>query len=237
MKNLFIGIHLKSEIDTELLLQYLKIAEVAFDMTFDICVYTKAEELLHTYCPVFDILFLEVPLPNIDSAALLSHLRQCDSMTQLILISDSHDLYRLGYEYHARNFFTKPICYRNVYHELLKLFHEEDFCQRPHIWISSQHGDQKLYLYKLRYIETSNRQISLHYGNEILYINGTMCDFDERLCKEGFFRCNNSYLVNVDYIETIEKEFHRYCMKLVTGEILPLSRDKKKALEKVLGVI
>lgn len=231
MKNLLIGIYQKSDMDTELLIQYLKIAEVALDMTFEIRTYSTGEDLLHAYCPVFDILFLELPVSDMDSETLLAQIRQRDSLVQIILISKSNDLYRLGYEYNARNYFTKPIWYRNIYHELERIFAEDHICRRPYLWISNQQGNYKLYLHKLRYLETSNRQLSLHYGSEEILFCGKISDFEEKLSSGRFFRCNNSYLVNLDYIEAIHKDGNRYCINLVSGEIIPLSRDRKRELE------
>lgn len=236
MKHLSIGICEETEVDTELLIQHLKIAETVFDMTFDIHIYTTGKKLLQSYCPVFDILFLELPLPDINSHALLSHIRRQDSQVEIILLSSSSDFYRLGYEYHVRNYFLKPVWYRNIYHELKKLFAEGNLFRRPYLWVSTHKGSHKIYLHKLRYIETNNRQLSLHYGNEEISICGKLSDFETRLPAERFFRCNHSYIVNIDYIETIEKDLNRYRIGLVTGENVPLSRDKKRALEEILDI-
>lgn len=235
MKNLLIGICESSDVDTELLIQYLEIAEVALGMTFEIRTYTAGEDLLQTYCPVFDILFLNLPVSDMDSEKLLAQIRQRDSLVQIILISKSSDLYRLGYEYNARNYFTKPVWYRHIYHELERLFSEDHLCRRPYLWVSNQQGNYKIYLHKLRYIETSNRQLSFHYGNKEIYICGKISDFEEKLVSGRFFRCNHSYLVNLDYIETIQKDVNRYSISLISGETVPLSRDKKRELEAMIG--
>ena len=100
----------------------------------------------------------------------------------------------------------------------------------PCLWISTQQTEYKLYLHKLRYIETNNRQLVIHYGNELIPYNGKLLDF-QRYLPDTFFRCNNSYIVNIDYIERIQKDINRYTIHLISGEQLPLSRDKKNALK------
>ena len=234
MKNLLIGICGNSESDTELLVQQLKIAEAAFDMDFEIRTYATGEDFLKSYCPVFDLLFIEFPVSDMDSERLLSKIRRCDSLVQMILISNSNALYHLGYQYGARNYFTKPLWYRNIYHEMQKVLAEQNLLGRPYLWISNQHGDYKLFLHKLRFVETSNRQMKFHNEDQIFYINGKLSDLEIQLASGRFFRCNNSYIVNVDYVEVIEKEFHRYCLKLITGEVVPLNRDRKRELEEMI---
>ena len=237
MKNLFIGICEESEAETELLIQYLRIAEASLGMSFEIHTYTTGKDLLNVCCPVFDILFLDLPLPDIHNELLLSQIRKQDAIVQIILLSNSDDLYHLGYKYNARNYFTKPIWYRNIYHELKKLFSEDGLLKRPYLWISNHQGNKRLYLHKLRYIETSNRQLCFHYGNEEIYMGGKVSAYEVRLDSGKFFRFNNSYLVNVYYIEEIKKELNRYCISLITGEKIPLSRDKKKELEMLMHIL
>lgn len=216
MKNLFIGICEESGDDAELLVQHLKIAEVAFDMTFDIRIFRSGRDLLKSFSPSFDLLFIKVPLPDINSETLLSQISQCDSHVQIILTSESDEFYRLGYQCKARNYFTKPVRYRNIYHELEGYLNEENICRMPYLWVSVQGENYKLYLHKIRYIETSRHQLCFHYGNEKFYIYGQISDFENQLSSGHFFRCSNSYLVNANYIESIEKDISRYKLLLIT---------------------
>lgn len=234
MRNLLIGICENSDIDAELLIQHLKIAEAALDTSFEIHTYSTGNDFLHAYCPVFDIIFLALPVPDMDSNKLIAQLRQRDSMVQIILLSQSSDFYHLGYEYGAKNYFTKPLWYRTIFKEIKKLIADENILKRPYLWISDQQGDYKLYLHILRYIETCNRQLKFHYGNKEIYICGKLSDFEAKLPSSSFFRCNNSYIVNVNYIEKIQKDINRYTITLISGESIPLSRNKKRELKEII---
>ena len=90
-----------------------------------------------------------------------------------------------------------------------------------------------MYYRKLRYIETGRRQLIFHYDGEEIFHLGTLLDFEKELSSKTFFRCNNSYLVNVTYIEEILPDAHRYKIRLVTGEEFPLSRSKKKGKRQI----
>ena len=233
MKHLLIGVCLESDDDTELLVQQLKIAEIALDIKITIRTYQTGKKLLYSFSPAFDMLFIKFPLANVDGELLLSQIRRCDPRVDIVLISESDDYYRLGYKYNAQNYLVKPARYRNIYSELKKHLSENNLSQMPYIWITIQREYHKLYLHKIRYIETCGHQLCIHYTNEDFYYNGKMATIAEQLPKH-FFRCNNSYVVNAEYISSVRKDINRYKITLITGETLPLTKDKKKEMEKVL---
>lgn len=235
MNEVLIGICEESASDTDLLVQYLKIIEVSLSMRFDIQTFSTGTELLNVYQPVYDILFLDLPMSDIDAETLISQIRQKDSLVHIILRSESCNFFRLGFEYKAANYFIKPLWYFKILNELKRCLSDERNFAKPYLWLSNQHGEYKLYLHKLRFIETSSRQLELHYENELFFYNGKLSDFDSQLAGQNFFRCNNSYIVNVNYIEKIEKDINRYTIYLVTGEKIPLSRNKKKELKELIS--
>ena len=235
MKNLLIGICESSTTDLDLIIQYLKVAETCLSMNFEIRTYSTGKALLDSYGPVFDIIFLNLPIPDMDSKTLLDQLRQRDTYVSIILTSETSESFPMGYEYSAKNYFLKPLWYSKILTELKNHLTDNTILSKPYIWISNQQGIYKLYLNKLRYIETSNRKLIFHYQNEQLSYNGQLTDFQKKLSVD-FFRCNNSYIVNINYIEQIIPDISRYKIYLVTGEHIPLSRSKKKRLIEILKI-
>lgn len=233
MKSLLIGICERSVANTELIIQYLKIAEACLSMNLQVRTFSTGKSFLESYHPIFDTLFLNLPMPDVDSKTLLERIRQRDTHVNIVLFSQSTELFPLGYEYSAKNFFVKPLCYSKILNELKKQLADETVLSKPHIWISNQHGDYKIYLHRLRYIETCNRKIILHYGNEQIYHNKSLSEFQKNLPTD-FFRCNNSYIININYIGKILQDLSRHVIYLVTEEQLPLSRKKKSELERIL---
>lgn len=235
MKSLLIGICEESTTDIELMIQYLKIAEACLSINCEIHTYSSGTDLLNSFRPVFDIIFINLPMPDIDSKTLLKQLRQFDAHLNIVLTSETSELFPIGYEYSAKNYYVKPLWYSMVLNELIKNLANESILFKPHLWISNQQGNYKLYLHKLQYIETSNRKLVFHYENKQIYHNGRLSDFQQQLPAD-FFRCNNSYIVNIKYIEQIKRDINRYNIYLITGECIPLSRNKKKELNKILNI-
>lgn len=234
MKNILIGICDHSDYDTKTLVQYLKNIETTLDTHFSVHTYSNGIDLLNAYRPIYDILFLNIPMLDIDAETVISKIRQKDALVHIVLVSGSCEFLRLGFRYNAANYFDKPLRYSMVSNELNKFLSDEQILQRPYLWLSTQHGEYKLYHHKLRFIETCDRQLKLHYENELFFYNGKLCDLEEQLTTLNFFRCNNSYIVNTNYIEKIEKDLSRYTIHLVTSEKIPLSRNKKNILKELL---
>lgn len=230
MKKIFIGICEHSSEDLRYLIQHLEIIQLSLNMDFEIFAHTTATDFLSSYRPIFDILFLNIPFFDIDTECFVSELRKRDPHVRIIFISHFHDLYPIGFKYSAKNYYVKPLHHTNILNELKQSVNEYRLITAPHIWVSNKNIDCKLYLHQLRYIETYNRQLIFHYGNEEYNICGKISDFEKSLANSQFFRCNNSYLVNINYIEKIQKDVHRYLIYLITGETIPLSRHKKREL-------
>ncbi len=234
MNDILIGICEKTPSDMDLLVQYLKIIETSLGMHFNIQTFSQGTELLNVYQPIYDILFLNLPMADIDAETFILQIRQKDSFVHIILLSESNDYFQIGFEYSASNVFKKPLSFFKILNELKKCLSDERNFRKPHLWLSTQNGEYKLYLHKLRFIETGNRQLELHYGNELFFSNGKLSDFASYLTSQNFFQFNNSYIVNVNYIEKIEKDINRYIIHLVTGEKIPLSQWQIKELKEFL---
>lgn len=93
-------------------------------------------------------------------------------------------------------------------------------------WITNREGHFKIYYSKCSFIETDNRNLLFHYRNEIIRKMGRISDILKKLPKNTFFRCNNSYIVNLNYINKITREGDRYNILLSTGVVIPLSRSR-----------
>lgn len=230
MTSLFIGICENLNKDCEVLLQYLRNIEDALKIDIDVRIYHTGTDLVRNYCPAFDIVILDMNIPDMPNEKIVRSLRGLDKDVHLILTSKTEDVFSIGYQYDADICWTKPLWYNNILNVFKKHLTYEILINRPFILLSNNTGIRKLYCHKLRYIETGNRQLIFHYDGEEISNYGKLSDLETQLPKENFFRCNNSYIVNIKYVEKVSQESFRYKIHLLTGEEIPLSRDKKNIL-------
>lgn len=107
----------------------------------------------------------------------------------------------------------------------------------PFLWLNTRKGHFKLYYCKCRFIETDRRNLIFHCEGSILRKNGKISEILEMLPNRLFFRCNNSYVVNLNYISQIVPDGDRYSILLRTGENLPLSRSRYQECLMALDVL
>lgn len=230
MNEIMIAICDDSERDCSLLNTYLELAARELNRKLRICTFQAVSNFLKKSSTIFDIVFLSTSLPGMDAEKTVQKLWNYNSHIHLVLLSDCSDTIAIGYQYGAKNHLVKPVSYLMILNELKKYIKSENLVSESFLWISNRDGYFKLYHSKLRYIETENRYLIFHYNDQVIRYAGKISDFRETLPESTFFRCNNSYIVNLYYISHIAPEGSRYNIRLLTGEVLPLSRSRYREL-------
>lgn len=91
---------------------------------------------------------------------------------------------------------------------------------------------------KIIFIETYNRGCLIHTEKEEYFEGKSIGDFEKKLGDMGFFRCQKSYLVNLEKIkEMFLWKNNSFAIKMEGYEnhILPVGREKIKTLRRLLG--
>ena len=84
------------------------------------------------------------------------------------------------------------------------------------------------------YLKADNNSTCLILNDLSMFIMCQTLQSFETMLENQFYRCHKSYLVNTKYIREINKRNH--AVILTTGEMLPFSRKKAKALEEKLKI-
>ena len=90
-------------------------------------------------------------------------------------------------------------------------------------------GIVKIDIMEIPYVECIGHYIYIHKKDEVVSILETMKNMEQALKDNNFYRCNNGYLVNLAYVERVDKN-----SAFVKGEEIPISRPKKKAFMEAL---
>ena len=96
--------------------------------------------------------------------------------------------------------------------------------EEPYICFHNDTGNYRILLKNISYIETYNRNLLIHTAEQNIVCYWKMKDMESKIVSYGFSRNHSSYIVNLFYVENIEKNE----VKLSTGERLPISKTKKK---------
>lgn len=182
------------------------------------------DSLLDQYKSNYDIIFLDIKMPGLTGIQTAERIRKKDDKVTIIFLTSLIDKAIEGYKVQAANYIIKPLGYKRLKIELdnwqLKIRNKDE----QYITIHNDCGNYKVLLKSIRYIETYNRNLLVHAEKENIICYRKLRDMESELEKYGFARCHSSFLVNMLYVEKIEKTD----IQLFTGERIPVSKTKKK---------
>lgn len=77
--------------------------------------------------------------------------------------------------------------------------------EEPYICFHNDNGNYRILLKNISYIETYNRNLLIHTAEQNIVCYWKMKDMESKIAPYGFSRNYSSYIVNLFYVENIEK--------------------------------
>ena len=191
--------------------------------------FTSGSELLRQFRQrAYDLVFLDIEMPEMDGLSLAEQLRAISSEVNIVILTGHIEYAIRGYEVNALRYLTKPAEEQKIKavidHVLQKLENEKT------LWIRTDAGEIRLRLAEILFIESQNQNVLINTASDSYSVRGNMSDYEERLTPEGFFRIHRSYLAALSKIQRINgKE-----AVMEDGTVLPVSRSKEARLREAL---
>lgn len=191
--------------------------------------YTKPANLLNaiTAGKRYDVLFLDIMMPEIDGISLARELRELDEDMLIVFITSKIEFMQTGYEVKAFRYLLKdqidtglPKIWKDIEKELL---------DRADTYFTYEF-ERKTYRYPCRdilYLESNLRRIILHTNRDTAALYGKLDDLAIKY--PMFVRIHKSFLVNRRHIRSISAGM----VVLSNGDVLPISRKYADSLEEV----
>ena len=153
----------------------------------------------------YDILFLDVILPNENGIRIAKEIRQYDSVVKIIFLTSSQEFAVQSYTVGAYFYQMKPIR-DEVFFELLDSAISR--CrreQRHSLILRCKSGVRRIDLDRLEYCEVLGRTLLFHMEDgKVLEGTGSMDKlYGQLLQYENFMRPHRSFLINMEYIQKI----------------------------------
>lgn len=180
----------------------------------------------------FDIVFLDINMPGINGMELAKGIRKKDEHTIIMFLTSLKEYVFEGYQVEASGYLTKPISYKRFSSELDRVAKKVLRDSALFISIKNNNDYFNINCCSIYYFDVVNRIINIHTADTTyLCSNKTLQNFEKELDPYLFFRCYNSVIINLMYVESIKG----YEISLINGEKMPLSRSKKKDLLKKMS--
>lgn len=176
----------------------------------------------------YDLMFLDIEMPELDGISLARKLRECSQDVPIVFLT-THIEYALdGYEVNALRYLTKPIRPEKL-SEVLVYVQRQLENQRT-LWLKLQTGEVCVPVPDILCMEAQNQNIMIYTAQQSYSVRYNLGDYENELAKDGFFRIHRGYLVSLRHVKSLGK----HDLTLDNGIVLPVSRTKEKALKDAL---
>ncbi|OZG65258.1 LytR/AlgR family response regulator transcription factor [Bifidobacterium eulemuris] len=193
--------------------------------TFDVRRFVEPTSFLEGYKPSWDIVFMDIEMPNMDGLVAAHRLRELDGGTVLIFVTNMAQFAAKGYEVDALDYIIKPFSYADFERKIARAVKLCDSESDDSVIISQRGGSQRIRLRDVSYVEVRGHSLEFHTENGVVAGTGSLQEAEAKLKPHGFLRCGKPYLVNQRHIDAIKGNE----VRLSDGGSLPIGRAFRKS--------
>ena len=177
----------------------------------------------------FDIYCLDIVMPGFDGIELGKEIRYYDKSAQIIYVTSSPEFALESYTVRAANYILKPITKEKLFSVLNDVLEQIKHEEEAFIVLKTTQGIQKILLSNLVYAEAMGRKVLYHLvSGRTLECSARFAEVCNTLLEYHFFlKPHRSYVVNMNYINTIETTE----ITLQIPDIIPIAQGKSKEIK------
>lgn len=191
-----------------------------------------------------DLVFLDIEMEDVNGFDLARHIQTAYPKVLIVFLTGHVDFALEGYEFHPLDFLIKPLNLIQLERVLLHARNllenqEQKISDSVRIGLQVDGGLEIIQVNHILYVEKQGRKVYL------VSVSGRRYQSSDSLQKlqsilesYGFFRCHQSFLVQVEAIRSIILDASKHSYNLVldrTDQLIPLSRDNYKELRERLA--
>ncbi len=172
----------------------------------------------------YDVLFLDVLMPEGNGIDAAKEIRQYDSNVKIIFFTSSAEFAVQSYTVGAYFYLIKPLQAECFFELMDSVIDDCRQSQQSGLILRCKNGISRIDLDRLEYCEVIGRTLSFHMDNETVFeSSGSLDRLRFRLEEYGnFMRPHRSFLVNMDYIRRISNK----TITMDSGAEIPIPHGK-----------
>ncbi len=185
--------------------------------------FSNAVLFLEGGCSGYDLVFLDINMPYLNGMDAAGHLRQQDAYVTIVFITSLAQYALDGYSVGAADFILKPLSYDEFFLKFTRILRHLKPRPEASIAVQTQGCLTRVNLSEVRYIESQKHNAVYHLGHESVSRRASLSAIERELGRD-FARCNNCYIVNLNYIQSIKGH-----SVFVDGTELSISQPRRRA--------
>jgi len=189
-------------------------------------VFDNAVTFLATYTKQFQLVFMDIDLPQLNGMEAVRRLRKVDKQVMVVFVTSLAQYAVKGYEVNAFDFLLKPVHYYDFRLKMLRVMEnlQEKYSADKRIYINNRYVKTTVLASEILYVEVVKHSLLFHVVDGKTYTETKpMHWIQEELKDYPFVLCNQCYLVNLKHVTQVEN-YNVYLGKTV----LLISHPRKK---------
>ncbi len=189
---------------------------------FNVTRFRDGDEITNGYNGSFDIILMDIEMKFMDGMTAAEEIRKLDQNVVIMFITNMTNYAIRGYQVDALDYVLKPVSYFAFSQKLERAISRIRKSEANIITIEMSSGVKKLDIDNIFYIESEGHNLNFYTSGGEFTIRARLSDFEVQLAQYNFFRSNKGYLVNLKYVDGVEKG----CCQ-IAGKQLLISRARK----------
>ena len=214
----------------ELLLSYFNTFTEKKDEQFHIVRFSNPIDFLTGYKPNYDLVLMDIDLPDMNGMDASRKLRAIDKAVTLIFVTNLAQYAVTGYEVDAFDYIVKPVSYYDFAFKLERAVERIKRRDLTKIPITVNDAVKCLTPSDIKYVEVIGHKLIYHTLEGNFETTGSLKDLEKKLTNTDFAKCNNCYLVNLSYVTGLQG-----FTVTVAGEELQISHPRRKEFKRALN--
>lgn len=209
---------------------YLRTFQQEYHQELEFTVFPNGIALLEDYRCQYDLLLLDIEMPQLDGMTTAQRIRRKDPEVVILFITNMAQYAIRGYEVDALDYILKPVSYFAFSQRLNRAIGRVKSRSKHFLVLSVKGGTKKLDVDSIYYVESQGHNLIFHTAAGSVTVSGALKDIEEKLSGFHFFRCNKGYLVSLQHVDGIQDG-----CAVVHGEQLLISRARKNEFMEALA--
>ena len=205
-------------------LKYINRYQKEEKVKIELFTYENGADLLKDYNKDFHVIFLDIGLPIMNGLEVANKIREVDESVLIVFVTNLPQYAIEGYKVNALDFLLKPVTYSDFQIEMKKIERNLKLKKKNYLVLNLKGIVHKIPFTSIIYVEIIHHDIVIHTDSNDYKFRGSLKSIEENLDMQLFSRCNNCYLVNLNYVESIDKNI----VILTNNKELLISRNRRK---------
>lgn len=194
--------------------------------------YSTKDLLLKHKKEHYDVILLDIEMPEMNGIDLAKKLRQLDDNLLIVFTTSYPEYMKDSFEVQPFQFLSKPITYENIQNLLTNIINKISRNMNTIIIVDDDNEKNFVYLKDILYVSVFNRKkgfIKYQLIDREFITKGTISNIESDFIAHGFVLTARGFLVNLNQIKSMNS--NRVLLK--NNVEIPISRRRMKEIQKI----